>query len=155
MRRLFFIIALCSCPIAAAADESAPGPLMEKRPTERTIVGQDVARFSDSANSSARNAMYFFAVLLAGFGLWKHFQQKKGVPASTMKIIGRTSVGPRAALVLAEVEGRRFLLSQTPDRLSLISELDSRAGSSANFQELLSAELEADLTASRGSVNEG
>src|SRR5262249_37558244 len=106
----------------------------------KSIVGQDLSSLGETAGSTAKSAMYFFAILLCGLGLWKHFLQKKGGTESSMRVISRTSVGPRAALVLAEVEGRRFLLSQSPDRLSLISELSLAA---APFHEVLSEELEA------------
>jgi flagellar biogenesis protein FliO len=129
MLRLALILALTSATPALAAEEKRP-----------TVVGQDVVSFGKSANSVAQTGLYFFAILLLGLGVWRHFESKRqGGVKSQVAITSRTSLGPRAALIVAEVEGQRFLLAQTVDRVSLISKLDS-----GSFKEIISEEFEED-----------
>jgi flagellar biogenesis protein FliO len=135
MRFLLVVCFLFLGPFSALADEASQPAAKPKK----IVVGQDVANFGEAANSAAKSAMYFFAVLLLGFSLWKRYDQKRNPhKASLVKITSKTPVSSRAALLIAEVEGHRYLLSQTPDSLSFIAELRSQTDT---FQEILSEEF--------------
>jgi len=128
----FLLLLLLFLPAVAFGDSSLP-----EQPKKPLVVGQSVMNFGETAGSTAKNGIYFFAVLLLGFGLWKKYDQRKNPQnTSKIKVTSRTAVGARAALLIAEVEGRRYLLAQTPDNLNLVSELKGD-----NFQEILSEEF--------------
>jgi len=131
VRRIVFLaLFFCFPSFAFGTDVSAPQ-------VEKPKVGQAVADFNNAASSSAKNGLYFLAALLLAFGVWKKYGEKKiHNQKKLISIISRTTVGPRAGLLVAEVEGERFLLSHTPDCISLISKLNS-----AEFDQVLHEEL--------------
>lgn len=131
MRRiLFFALFFCFPSFAFATDN----PVSQ---IEKPKIGQAVEEFNSTASSSAKTGMYFMAALLLAFGIWKKFGESKvNGQQKLISIISRTTVGPRAGLLVAEVEGERFLLSHTPDCIALISKLNS-----AEFDQVLDEEL--------------
>ena len=140
MRRiLFFALFLCFPSFAFATDNPVSA-------AEKPKVGQAVAEFNTAASSSAKNGLYFMAVLLLVFGAWKKFGEKKvGGQQKLISIVSRTTVGPRAGLLVAEVEGERFLLSHTPDCISLISKLNPDFNA-ARFDQVLDQVLDEELS---------
>lgn len=128
---ILFGVFLCSANGVCFADEPTP--------PKKLAVGKEVFNLSESANSVARSGLTFLAVLLFGFGVWRKIEQRRNPQKiSPIQVLSRTPVGPRAVLLIVEVEGKRLLLSQTPDQLSLVTELKGENGS---FQELLREEF--------------
>jgi len=127
---MLFALFLLFPSFACAADDAAAT-------VDKPKVGQAVADFNNSASNSAKTGLYFMAGLLLAFGVWKKFYENKaGVNQKLISIVSRTTVGPRAGLLVAEIEGERFLLSHTPDCISLISKLNS-----TGFDQVLEEEL--------------
>lgn len=129
------------CSLSAWAEEpsapSSPKPF-------KFAVGQESVNFGEAASSTTKTGLYFFAAILAGFGLWKHLDQKRSSSKrAPIRIIGKTATSPRTALVLAEVEGRKFLLAQGVENLSLISELENSTKDfhEGDFHEVLDEEF--------------
>jgi len=130
VRRILFALFLCFPSFVEATDTTVT-------PSEKPKIGQGVADFNATASSTAKTGMYFMAGLLLAFGVWKKFYENKTTsPKKLISIVSRTVVGPRAGLLVAEVEGERFLLSHTPDCISLIAKLNS-----AGFDQVLEEEL--------------
>lgn len=62
----------------------------------------------------------------------------RATPVAT--VLGRQFIGPKKALVLVEVDGRRLLLAETSERINLITELEGEPP----FDQVLKSRADAD-----------
>jgi flagellar biogenesis protein FliO len=133
--RVLLFLLLFFAQLLSAHSALAIEPLAQ--PTDKQKIGQGVTDFKESAGSAARTVCYFMAGLLLAFGVWKKINDKKnsGQP-KLISIVSRTQLSAKAGLLIAEVEGERFLLSQTPDQISFITKLNTNG-----FDNILEEEL--------------
>jgi flagellar biogenesis protein FliO len=133
----FWVRYLVLCLLLGAAPEYSQAADGDPVTPTRPKIGSEVVNFQEAATNTAKTGIYFIAILLLGFGLWRKFQERKtGTQKQLISIVSKLPVGPRAGLMVAEVEGERFLLAQTPDHISLISKLNED-----NFKSILTDEF--------------
>lgn len=118
-----------------SAADSAPAP--EKRTADTIIYPKASADPAKSAvgrsDDSGRSSLILVvALLLAGAGGWMLFQRRKagilgGRAARKLQIDETRPLGNRQYLVVADYEGKKFLLGVTPGRIEMLTPLDTKA----------------------------
>lgn len=103
--------------------------------TEQDAVGQAVPDFNSAARSTTKSFMFVISVLLIGLAAFKKFSRKNAESngQDAIELVAKRSLGSRSFLLVAKIEGRKFLLAQNGDDVSLLSELDPPP----DFQEAL------------------
>ena len=90
------------------------------------IVGKDVVPMGALGGQVASGFLWVLGVLFVGIAIAQRFRKKgKDQKAQVIHVESRLSVGPRTALLVAEVDGQRFLLGQTTEQLSFLTHLPS------------------------------
>ncbi len=110
---------------SAYADDSQFEPAKRVAPDLSPLVGSRVQPFSTGASNALRGLMYCGVALLFVLSVAKKLGAKKQKDTlDGIQIICRRQVSPKTSLLIAEVDGRRFLLSSSPDNIGLLSELE-------------------------------
>ncbi len=139
------LLALClTCflanPLCAVAEDVG---VTGSRPSvaallQNPIVGADVPSTQALGSSVAKGLLYCLGVFLFGASIFKRFysKRKNGAQLEHIQIIAKKSLGPRAHLLIVQVNGANLLLSQSGDNISLISSLPDEAEKSTKVVEL-------------------
>src|SRR5262249_17734631 len=98
-------------------------PAFADAPAKAPILGADVPSPSAFAQSGMKAAIYLVALGLLASQIIKKRQGSKSGHGEEIAIISKKVIGQRQALVITEVDGRRFLLGQTAERIQLLTEL--------------------------------
>lgn len=132
LRSLGLALALIVClQTAANADDivakaekyGPPAPassIMLKPP-----IGADVPPISMLAKKTGYSLAALTLLFLIATGTIKRFSTRRGGTNSThiIEVVARKNLGPRQALLVVSLNGRKFFLAQGTDNVSLISEL--------------------------------
>jgi hypothetical protein len=119
MRHLLLACALFFTTVNVAF--SAVPEELPKTPSAITI-GSEVPSIRTAAERTAKGVIYAAALIILAASLIKRFRKTEGA-ANPFHLLGRRAFG-RSALLLVEVEGRKLVLSQSPEGLSLVSSLE-------------------------------
>ncbi len=89
-----------------------------------------------SVSSVAKNSMYFFALLLIGFSVFKKFTTKATTnnEAELIEVVSRKALSTRTSLMIVQIENQKLLLSQNGDDVQYLTEL-SQARETEVFSE--------------------
>ena len=127
-------------PLGAVAEDFA---VAGNKPTvaallQNPIVGADVPSTQALGSSVAKGLLYCLGVFLFGASIFKRLYSKKksGTQIEPIQIIAKKSLGPRAHLLIVQVNGANLLLSQSGDNISLISSLPVETEKSTKVVEL-------------------
>jgi len=134
---------------ADAVDQTKPTALQERiDKTKKQLSGEDVPNLGAMASDSVKGLLYILAPLLLGVTLYKRYATKSNpsVEKNKITICSRRAIGPKTALLVVDVEGNRFLLSQSNDDVKLLSTLESNKGL---FEEMLIELDDEEVTESR------
>ncbi|MCB0324004.1 MAG: FliO/MopB family protein [Bdellovibrionales bacterium] len=116
-----------SSPTALSPTEDAIERLRMAQDQKRKVAEQPSAPEEPESIFAPRlkNAIYFFAALLAGLSLLKRFKGKsvEQQGEELIELCGRRPLGPRSGLLVVAVEGRRLLLAQNGDEVRLVADL--------------------------------
>lgn len=119
------VVLLAASP-ACAADVQAEA---------QAAVGSAVPRFSEMAKKTARGSLYVFGGLLAMLALVRRFKGAENTKtAQAITLLARRSMGNRSSLLLVQVEGRKLLLAQSADSISLLTPLEPAFEISDSFE---------------------
>lgn len=89
---------------------------------------------SEKRSRVIKGVFYSLALGLLVFSLWKQFRRRgQGVSQQQIEILSRRYVSNNCALVIAQIQGQRFLLSQGADSIQLIAELTDGRAAENNF----------------------
>jgi hypothetical protein len=115
------VLALSSIGAAGAPVDSGPNPAA-------AVIGRDLPSMPELGGRAVKGLAYTVGILLIASSLYKRFVSKKPLqPGPAIEIHSRKNLSARVGLVIVEVDGRRFLLSQGAEQAQLIAELDSPA----------------------------
>jgi len=142
---------LLVCVTAASAEEPAavaPAPAgflagaKGASAGPRPMIGTEAPEFGTLAKKTSYSLAALTIFFLLATGTIKRFSKKSTASDSGLEIeiLSRKNLGPRQALMVVSVSGRSFFLSQSPEQVTLLSELDEDAifrAASADDLELL------------------
>ena len=118
------VVALCLLLSPLPAQEKPADPVIYPR-------GSAPAEKSSSSASSGSSLNSFFllgaAAVAAGAGWWLWQKRRTGIvngQAAKLAIVESRSLGSRQYLVVADYDGRKFLLSVCPGSIDLLTPLD-------------------------------
>lgn len=121
-------------PMSAATTESGSIP---SRPADAVIYPKGSEK-PESAKENApgspgRGAVLTVAILLAAAGAWVLFQRRQGSPLVSrgprkLQVEETRPLGNRQYLVVANYEGKKFLLGVTTGQIQLLANLDGQGG---------------------------
>ncbi len=97
----------------------------------RTAATPDLPAAAGKADRS-KNTILLLAAAAAGIGGWLLWRQRKspsgaGGQARKLAIAESRSLGNRQFLVVADYDGKKFLLGVCPGRIEMLAPLDERA----------------------------
>ena len=102
--------------IAVAEPTPAAAPI--------TVGSARGASFQELATKTARSTLFFIGGLLVVVGVIKKVKRKQDGAIDLISIQSRKAIGPRSALLIAEVEGKRYLLAQSADTVNFLTEIE-------------------------------
>lgn len=120
---------MSSSPAAPAAPEAAEPA---KRSSDTVIYPKNAVEPSKTATNSdrdtSRSLIVVVALLLAAGGAWLVLQRRKAGPAGgrgrKLQIDETKPLGNRQYLVVADYDGKKFLLGVTPGQIQMLTPLD-------------------------------
>jgi len=121
-------IALCLLAPALSAQPKPADPVIYPRGTATTDAAAPIGKPETSSS------FYLAVALLAGAGGWWLWLKRKGgirgglAHASHLTIAETKSLGSRQYLVVADYEGKKFLLGVCPGSIELLTPLDGDKG---------------------------
>jgi|GEM_PF-4960079 len=132
-------------PTSTPAQQTPSEPTQVQAPTTQTPVventkqekvGSAIPDMSQLMEKSVKGLIYSVVILLIFLGLLKRGNFLPKSPNSRLiSIIERKQLGPKTALVIAEVEGTRLLLSDTGISLTLLCVLEKQKTDTAPKEE--------------------
>jgi flagellar biogenesis protein FliO len=107
----------------------------KKRKTEKALnVGSDVPKSTEMAERFVKGLIYCIVVFVVLSYLNNYLRSKKeSSSANAIDLISRRAIGNRMSLLLVEVEGKKFFLSQTNDMVQMLAPLSDPLGLSEGF----------------------
>jgi flagellar protein FliO/FliZ len=116
-------------PMSAAPEEAAPAAA--SRSSETIIypknAGDSAVPAPAAERDTSRSLILLVAFLLAGCGVWLLVQRRKSGPASgpgrKLKIDETRPLGNRQYLVVADYDGKKFLLGVAPGQIQMLTPL--------------------------------
>jgi flagellar protein FliO/FliZ len=116
-------------PMSATSTEAPP----PARPGEIIIYPKNAADPTtprvDGEHDSSRSLVLVVALLLAAGGIWVLVQRRKAGPSGgrggrRLQIDETRPLGNRQYLVVADYDGKKFLLGVTPGRIQMLTPLE-------------------------------
>lgn len=129
-------------PMSAATTEATPTG--DARPNDVIIYPKNTATPDRPATApehdGSRSLILMVALLLAAGGAWLLLQKRKAGPAGgrgrKLQIDETRPLGNRQYLVVADYEGKKFLLGVTPGRIQMLTALESNSADERKGEEL-------------------
>ena len=116
----WLIVLLLLCPASGVAQEKVIYP--------RTVAPTETTAPARSTSSNATLLLFaLVAAVAGGWLLWRQRRSAQGLlsrEARKLAVTETRSLGNRQYLVVADYEGRKFLLGVCPGRIDLLSTLD-------------------------------
>ncbi|MFT3783276.1 MAG: flagellar biosynthetic protein FliO [Nibricoccus sp.] len=116
-------------PMSAASDEA---PAKGTNPSPGTIIypkTADAGAQPSTAPDTSRSWVMMVALLLAAGGAWVLLQRRKSGPVAgrgrKLQIEETRPLGNRQYLVVADYEGKKFLLGVTPGQIQMLTPLNA------------------------------
>lgn len=126
--RQFLLVALLLgiSPFLAAEEKAAAAGADVIYPRNAPGAETSTARTGGAPGNTMLIFLSVAAVGAAGFVLWRQRQGGAGIVAQNRKlsVAESRSLGNRQYLVVADYDGRKFLLGVCPGRIQLLSKLD-------------------------------
>ena len=133
-----WLLVVIGCAVLATAQPmssnaaSGDAPEAGKHASETIIYPKnaiDSARVNSANNrDSSRSLILVVTLLLAAGGAWLILQRRKAAPAGgkgrKLQIDETKPLGNRQYLVVADYDGRKFLLGVTPGRIQMLTSLE-------------------------------
>lgn len=118
------IVGICLSPQMTVAEEA---PTVTRRGPIPKVVGAGVEETNRASAGIAKSTWLLAGGLLLLFGIYKKtsLSNKLQIPSDSIEIAARKAIGPKTALLVVSAEGKRFLLSQEGDSVSLLANLDT------------------------------
>jgi flagellar protein FliO/FliZ len=128
-------------PMSAASPE-APA-VGDARPKDVIIYPKNTATSDRPATApegdSSRSLILVVALLLAAGGAWLMLQKRKAGPAGgrgrKLQIDETRPLGNRQYLVVADYDGKKFLLGVAPGRIQMLTPLDTNSANAGKGEE--------------------
>lgn len=98
------------------------------RAEQEQLLAKDVPQVDSLAGQLANGLTFCAAVFFLGLALAKRFRKKQGDNGSNIQIISRQALSSKSALIVVEVEGKRLLLAESTEQLSLLGNMDEPHG---------------------------
>jgi flagellar protein FliO/FliZ len=116
-------------PMSAASPDNAPAPLGPDAIVYPKNTATDPKPAPTRDSDSSRPFILAIALLLAGTGAWILIKRRKagvlgGRGQRKLQIDETRPLGNRQYLVVADYEGKKFLLGVTPGQIQMLSPLD-------------------------------
>ena len=118
-------------PMSAASGEpSAPAEPLSSQTIIYPKNAADVAKPGQAHEAdSSRSLILLVAIVLAAGGVWVLVQRRKSGPAAgrgarKLQIDETRPLGNRQYLVVADYDGKKFLLGVTPGRIQMLTPLE-------------------------------
>lgn len=114
----------------------APGASAEEKPKDASVIyprnaaSQNASAAAAGSSSGGNLPILLLAVVAAGAGGWLMWRQRRtpaglaGREARKLAVSETRSLGNRQYLVVADYDGKKFLLGVCPGRIDLLSKLD-------------------------------
>lgn len=100
-------------------------PSFKKRDNSNKAVGVSVPNLSSLATDMFKGLIYCGAAIFIFVSLLKRFtKQPAGDQSNPISIIGRRPLNSKISLLVVEAEGQKFLLSQSPEDVKLLSTIE-------------------------------
>jgi len=135
-----WLLVVIGCAVLATAQpmSSSPAPVAPeapeavKRSSETIIYPKNAAESVKTATSSdhdtSRSLVIVVALLLAAGGAWLMLQRRKAGPTGgrgrKLQIDETRPLGNRQYLVVADYDGKKFLLGVAPGQIQMLTPLD-------------------------------
>ena len=131
LRSLGLALALVVClQTAAQAEESTPlkyGPPAPPAPiAAKPQLGTEVPQIGMLAKKTGYSLAALTLMFLLATGTIKRFSKRGSAAKSAhqIEVVARKNLGPRQALLVVSIDGRKFFLAQGNENVTLISELN-------------------------------
>ena len=125
----------------SAQEKSHLVPPLKKseKNAEKKSVGQLTMNLGETGSQVFKGFLYVVGGFLLIIGLLQRFQKRdQKAQEAAIEIEAKKAVTAKSALIIARVEGNRYLLSASPEGLSLIAPLETRD----SFSQRLSEQIE-------------
>lgn len=131
-----WLLVVIGCAVLATAQPmsaaSAEAPATEKLAAETIIYPKNAAEQAKSVTAgehdTSRSLIVVVALLLAAGGAWLVLQRRKAGPTGgrgrKLQIDETKPLGNRQYLVVADYDGKKFLLGVTPGQIQMLTSLD-------------------------------
>jgi flagellar protein FliO/FliZ len=136
-----WLLVVIGCAVLAMAQPMSAASNETPAPAE-SLSGQTVIYPKNTANASkadpvqehdsSKSLILVVALLLAAGGVWVLVQRRKSGPGGgrggrKLQIDETRPLGNRQYLVVADYDGKKFLLGVTPGRIQMLTPLDEAA----------------------------
>lgn len=130
-------------PMSSTAADAAPEATKDsKRSADTIIYPKNAAEPNKTATNSdrdtGRSLIVVVALLFAAGGAWFFIQRRKAGPTGgrgrKLQIDETRPLGNRQYLVVADYDGKKFLLGVTPGQIQMLTPLDSGESAKANAE---------------------
>ncbi len=98
--------------------------LEEKANAEKS---EETSNTESTASSVTKKSIYFFALLMIGFSIFKKFtlKQTRQEEKEYIDVVSRKALSSRSSLFIVQVEQQKLLLSQNGDDVRFLPQLSS------------------------------
>ncbi len=125
-------------PMSSSPANDTPAPTPASPPSGQAIIypknAPEVGKPLPTApeQDGSRSLILLVALALAAGGIWLVVQRRKAGPAAgrglrKLQIEETRSLGNRQYLVVADYDGKKFLLGVTPGRIEMLTPLEAAA----------------------------
>jgi len=92
----------------------------------------EVSPLRQYGGSMTRALLIVTCILIIGARLYKAYTLKQERPQERIQIRARRNLNPRTQLLIIDVDDEEYLLSVTPEQISMLSKLERSAPSNRN-----------------------
>jgi len=116
-------------PMSAASNDAPVGPLSDQTVIYPKNVADPSKPVMAGERDSGRSLILVVAILLAAGGVWVLVQRRRAGPGGgrggrKLQIDETRPLGNRQYLVVADYDGKKFLLGVTPGRIQMLTPLE-------------------------------
>lgn len=145
-----WLLVVIGCVVLATAQPMSSSPAApaapatgDTRPQGEIIYPKNAAApdrpVTAPEHDSSRSLILVVALLLAAGGAWLLLQKRKAGPSGgrgrKLQIDETRPLGNRQYLVVADYDGKKFLLGVAPGRIQMLTPLESKADTSGKGEE--------------------
>ena len=125
---LIFVMAATAETVTASNPETITTEAEETdfqkriREEQQQLLAKDVPQMDNMAEQVAKGLVFCLAIFFLGVSIMK--RRNKSDAKSDIQIVSRQALSSKSALIVVEIEGKRLLLAESTEQLSLLGNMD-------------------------------